>query len=218
MDMINFQKSRIAMVDCQVRPSDVTRYNVIEAMLTVKREEFVPDYLKSVSYSENHLKIGDNRYILDPRTTAKMLDACNIKKNELVLDIACGFGYSSALISNLAETVIALEEETFADEVERNLSSQSVDNAIVCRGKLTDGAPKYSLYDVIFIQGGVEIVPNTITEQLKIGGRIISIFVKNNVGQCTLGNKIKKGIDWIKLFNANVPLITDFKKEEEFEF
>tara|TARA_B100000900_G_C20431645_1_gene655249 strand:+ start:79 stop:726 length:648 start_codon:yes stop_codon:yes gene_type:complete len=215
---MNFQKARIAMVDCQVRPSDVTRYNVIDAMLTIKREEFVPRNLRSISYSENHLKINNDRYILDPRTTAKMLDACNIKKNDLVLDIASGYGYSSALISRLAETVISLEEEFFVEEAKRNLSSQSIDNAIVCEGELSNGEPKYSLYDVICIQGGVEIISKNIIDQLKVGGRLICIMIENNVGMCALGLKLENGIDWMKLFNANSPLINNFKKEKKFHF
>ena len=216
--MMNFQKSRVAMVDCQVRPSNVTRYNVIEAMLNVKREEFVPEHLRTISYSENHLEIDKNRFILDPRTTAKMLDACNIKRNELVLDIACGYGYSSALISKLAETVISLEEDKFSEELKRNLSLQSIDNAIVYSGKLTNGVEKYCLYDVIFVQGGVEFIPKKIIDQLKIGGRIISIFITDSIGKCLIGYKNEKGVDWINLFNANVPLIIDFKKEKKFEF
>ncbi|MDB9920030.1 protein-L-isoaspartate O-methyltransferase, partial [Amylibacter sp.] len=109
--MTNFQTARVAMVDCQVRPSDVTKYPIIDALLQTPKEKYVPIEKQSIAYMGEHLKISDNRVILDPRIFAKMLDSISIKSEELVLDVACGTGYSTAVIARLAQAVVALESD-----------------------------------------------------------------------------------------------------------
>ena len=120
------------MVDTQIRPSDVTKYPIIDAMLGVAREEFVPANRREAAYVGENLSVGANRVILEPRTLAKMLDALDIAQDELVLDIAPAFGYSSAVIANLAAAVVALEEDAdFAREAQEALTAAGADNVIV---------------------------------------------------------------------------------------
>ncbi len=217
--MIDFAAARVAMVDCQVRPSDVTLYPVIEAMLSVPKEEFVPRDMREVAYSSDNIVLAENRVVLDSRVIAKMLDVLNIQPDDLVLDIGAGLGYSSALIAHLAEAVIAVEEnEVLAAEAERILAEQSADNAIVQVGKLSEGAPQHGPYDAIIIQGGVEQVPDALLDQLKIGGRIVAIKMQGALGQCMIGLQTKTGIDWRWAFDATAPVLPGFEKPEEFRF
>ncbi len=217
--MIDFTAARIAMVDCQVRPSDVTLYPVIEAMLSVPREEFVPRNMRAVAYASDHILLGQNRIVMDSRIMAKMLDILNIQPDDLVLDIGAGLGYSSALIAHMAEAVIAVEEnETLAAEAERILAEQSADNAIIQVAALAKGAPQHGPYDAIIIQGGVEIVPDAVTDQLKIGGRIVAIMMHGALGQCMIGRKGKSGIDWRWAFDATAPILPGFEKTAAFSF
>ena len=140
--MRDFSKARKFMVDCQIRPSDVTRHKVIDAMLRVPREEFVPQELREISYCEKPIKLSEERFLLEPRIIAKMLDLLNIQKDELVLDVGSGYGYSSSLLAHMAEAVVCVEERSFAPEAEKVLTELSVDNVIVHEGKLEQGAPK----------------------------------------------------------------------------
>ena len=96
--MTDFLSRRTTMVDTQIRPADVTKFPIIDAMLQVRREVFVPDHLCETAYADAILDLGHGRIILEPRTFAKMLDAVDIQGNELVLDLGCGLGYSSAVI------------------------------------------------------------------------------------------------------------------------
>ena len=106
--MSDYSARRKIMVDTQVRPSDVTKFPIIDAMLSVPRELFVPRAVKESAYIGENCNLTANRIVLEPRTLAKMLDALDIQRNELVLDIGSGLGYSSAVIARMAEAVVAL--------------------------------------------------------------------------------------------------------------
>ncbi|TPE53161.1 protein-L-isoaspartate O-methyltransferase family protein [Amaricoccus solimangrovi] len=217
--MIDFAAAREAMVDCQVRPSDVTRYPIIEAMLAVPREEFLPEALRPVAYLGEHMPIAPGRVLLDPRVFAKMLDALNVGGSDLVLDIGCGYGYSSAVLARMAEAVIALEEiEDLAGRAETLLSAHSVDNAIVENGPLAAGVPGQGPYDAIIVEGGIEVLPEAITDQLKMGGRIVAIFLEGRGGQARLGIKMAHGIAWRRVFDASAPKLIGFETAKTFVF
>lgn len=215
----NFEQRRINMVDCQVRPSDVTRFPIIQAMLTIPREEYVPQSKKELAYIGDHLDIGLGRFLLDPRILAKMLDVLAIRSDELVLDIGSGLGYSSAIIASMAEAVISLEEvDEFSSQVENTFALHSVDNAVPVTGPLVEGVSRYSPYDVITFQGGIETVPLQIHDQLKLGGRIGAIVNTGHGGKCRIGYKTEGGIDWHTAFDAEAPELNGFTKTREFVF
>ncbi len=217
--MIDFAAAREAMVDCQVRPSDVTRYPVILAMLDVPREVYVPDGLRAVAYYGEHVPLGNGRVVLDPRVFAKMLDAAEIGPNDLVLDVGCGLGYSAAEIAHMAEAVVAVEEDAaMAAAAEATLSAQGVETAVVKAGPLAAGVPAHGPYDVIVFEGGVERLPAAIADQLKPGGRIVAIFVDGASGQARLGLKVDGGIAWRRAFDATAPVLPGCAATKEFEF
>ena len=109
--MSEFATRRVMMVDTQVRPSDVTKFPIIDAMLSVPRETFVPDDKREVAYVGENLALAPGRVVLEARTLAKLLDALDVQPGDLVLDLGCGLGYSTAVIARLAETVVAVEED-----------------------------------------------------------------------------------------------------------
>ena len=217
--MIDYQAARTAMVDGQVRPSDVTLHPIIEAMLNVPREAYVPVEKRSVAYIGAHIDLEDGRVILAPRILAKMLESLDIKSNELVLDVGVGLGYSAAVISHLAEAVIAVEENAnMASAAETTLSEQSADNAVIYTGSLSDGAAEHSPYDVIVIEGGVQMLPESLLSQLKIGGRIAAIFIDGPSGQCRIGIRTDTGTSWNAVFDATAPILSGFEIENTFSF
>ena len=218
MSKTNFKTARVAMVDCQIRPADVTHFNIIDSMLKVQRENFFPENLKELAYTGDTIQIAPERYSLDPRTIAKMLNLLNIKGSDLVLDIGGGYGYTACLLSYFAQAIVLAEEPKFAKEAERVLAEQSIDNVIVNAGELHDGADRFGLYDAIIIEGGIDFVPDRIVEQLKIGGRIAAVFINEAVGECRLGFKTVDGINWRFGFNAFAPHLEHFKLEQQFVF
>jgi protein-L-isoaspartate(D-aspartate) O-methyltransferase len=215
--MSEFATRRVMMVDTQVRPSDVTKFPIIEAMLSVPRELYVPDDRREAAYVGENLDIGGGRVVLEPRTLAKLLDALDIQPDEMVLDLGSGLGYSAAVIARLAGTVVAVEEdETLAAEAARLLSEEGVDNAYVVTGPLAAGSAKHAPYDVITVQGGVETVPDALLAQLKDGGRIGAIFMDGPLGTAKIGFKSEGGVSWRPVFNAAAPVLNGFARPRGF--
>ncbi|SNT14608.1 protein-L-isoaspartate(D-aspartate) O-methyltransferase [[Luteovulum] sphaeroides subsp. megalophilum] len=215
--MTDFATRRMMMVDTQIRPSDVTKFPIIEAMLTVPREVYVPRPLREVAYMSENVAVAPNRVLLEPRTFAKLLDTLNIQPVESVLDVACGLGYSCAVIARLAEAVVGLEEdEQLAAEAQRTLSAEGVDNAAVIVGPLTSGAAKHGPYDVITVEGAVETVPQALLDQLKEGGRIGCIFMEGPLGVARIGYKVDGAITWRPVFNASAPVLPGFEVKRDF--
>ncbi|MFK7837048.1 MAG: protein-L-isoaspartate O-methyltransferase [Sulfitobacter sp.] len=216
--MSDFTGRRTMMVDTQVRPSDVTKFPIIDAMLTIPREEFVPASKREAAYMGENLDLGQGRVLLEPRTLAKMLDALGIANNEMVLDIGCGMGYSAAVIAHMAEAVVAVEEdEAMAAEAQEALVASGSDNVAVHIGPLAEGAAAHGPYDVIIIQGGVAEVPETLLDQLKEGGRIAALFMDGALGEVRLGYKRSDQVSWRMAFNAAAPLLDGFKHAAAFE-
>lgn len=216
--MTDFSALRTTMVDTQVRPADVTKYTVIEALLSVPREAYVPQDHRDAAYVGEHIALDTGRVVLDPRTLAKILDALDIQKDELVLDVGAGYGYSTAVIARMAEAVVAVEEDADrASDAQNILAEQGVDNAVVQTGALSDGAADHGPYDVIVIQGGVEELPSSLVAQLKDGGRIATVFMEGALGVVRVGYRIDGDINWRFAFNATAPVLPGFEKHHAFE-
>lgn len=215
--MTDMAALRTMMVDTQVRPSDVTKFPIIEALLAVEREAFVPDAKVSVAYMDEAIPLGDGRVVSDVRSFAKMLDALDLERHELVLDIGAGLGYSTAVIARMVDAVVAIEQdERMARDAEANLGAKGIDNAAVMQAPLTVGAPKAGPYDVIIIEGGVEMVPTSLTDQLKDGGRIAAVFMDGPLGICKIGHKSQGRVSWRMAFNTAIPVLPGFEKEKGF--
>jgi len=209
--MTDFSARRVMMVDTQVRPSDVTKFPIIDAMLTVPRETFVPRDKREAAYMGENVALRAGRVVLEPRTLAKLLDALDIQPDETVLDLGCALGYSAAVLARLAEAVIAVEEdESMANEAQTLLSQASVDNAAVIVGPLAAGSAKHGPYDVITVQGGVETIPEALLDQLKDGGRIGAIFMEGALGIARIGYKSEGKVSWRYAFNAAAPVLPGF--------
>jgi protein-L-isoaspartate(D-aspartate) O-methyltransferase len=188
--MPDFSARRTMMVDTQVRPSDVTKFPIIEALLAIPRERFVPDDRLEAAYVGENLPLAPGRVLLEPRTLAKMLDALDLRPGDLVLDLAPGTGYSSAVMARIAQAVVAVEpQEDLAAEAEVALADLGAANVVVeCRAA-TEGAPAHGPYDAMILQGGVQTLPEGLVAQLKDGGRIVALFMDGPLGVVRLGIK-----------------------------
>ena len=215
--MTDYATRRTMMVDTQIRPSDVTKFPIISAMLSVPRENFVPRDKREAAYMGDNIDLGGNRTILDPRTFAKMLDALDIQPTDFVLDIGMGLGYSSAVLSQLGEAVVAVEnDQTRFDEASEALGDFGADNVIPHLGELAEGAAEHGPYDVILIQGAVEHVPDTVLAQLKDGGKIACLFAEGALGTVKIGYKLDERMDWRASFNAGAPTLDGFQRHRAF--
>jgi len=207
------------MVDTQVRPADVTKFPIIDAMLQVPRERYVPQSLREAAYVGENLPLGDGRVMLDPRSLARLLDMLSVGPTDVVLDIGCGHGYSTAVLAHLAEFVVGLEADADrAADAQATLSENGVDNAAVVDGPLEEGAAKSGPYDVIVLQGAAIEVPKAILDQLREGGRIGCIFAQGALGVARIGRKVDGRVGWRDAFNAGAPVLPGFGRAAAFAF
>jgi protein-L-isoaspartate(D-aspartate) O-methyltransferase len=215
--MTSFSQRRAMMVDSQVRTADVTKFPIIEAMLAIPREAFVPAQKREAAYIGENVELAPGRVVLEPRTLAKMLDALAIRPDELVLDVGSGLGYSAAVIGRMAEAVVALEEDpAMAAEAETALAAVGADNVVVVTAPLAEGAAKHGPYDVIVVQGAAVVVPPALEAQLKEGGRLGCLFMQDGLGVARIGYKSDGRLSWRFAFNAAAPVLPGFAPAPAF--
>ncbi|MFD0858821.1 protein-L-isoaspartate O-methyltransferase family protein [Roseovarius aquimarinus] len=215
--MTDYAARRTMMVDTQIRPADVTKFPIIDAMLSVPREAFVPRALREAAYIGENLELGGGRVLLEPRTLAKILDALDIRGDELVLDVGSAMGYSAAIMARMAEAVVALEEdETMGGEAQALLLEHGADNVIAHAAPLNEGAPEHGPYDVIVIEGAVQDLPAALGDQLKEGGRIACLFMEGALGAVRIGYKLNGKLTWRFAFNAGAPVLPGFERKTAF--
>ena len=215
--MNTYKALRKTMVDTQVRPSGVSRIDVIDAIGEIPRELFVPDHLKKLSYVEGNINLGANGFIIEPRILAKLLENLAVNKRESVLVLGSGCGYVAAVIGKLSELVVGVEDNKYCVESsDKAIISAGVDNFIIMHGELCVGAPRHGPYDVIVVPGGVQKIPEIILEQVKESGRVGAFFNEGSLTQAKIGVKVNGSISWRTYFDCDVPLIKEFELTNVF--
>ena len=226
--MIDFAAARRMMVDGQVRTSDVSDLRIIAAMLELPRERFVPETKAALAYLDADVPVTEAeagkpvRRLLKPMVLAKLVQAAAVQASDHVLDVGCASGYSSALLARLARlarSVIALEEEeTLVRLARENLKAVGVDNVTVVAGPLTQGWQGGAPYDVIFLNGATEIVPQALTGQLKDGGRLVGVIGRAPTGQAMLYRSVGGDVSGWPIFDAAAAVLPGFAAPAEFVF
>lgn len=215
--MSEFSTRRVMMVDTQVRPSDVTKFPIIAAMLTVPREEFVPEGHREAAYAGLNIDMGAGRVVLEPRTLAKMLDFLDIVPGDRVLDVGAGLGYGAAVLAEMGAAVVALESDGDRAAMARSRLVAAGHVAVqVVTGPLAEGATAGAPFDAILVEGGVEQIPAGLLVQLKEDGRIGAVFMEGALGIVRIGRKEAGVVNWRFAFNATAPVLQGFAAAREF--
>ncbi len=220
----DFTAKRTRMVDCQIRTTNVMDWAVLSAFGEVPREAFVPASLRDMAYLDEDLRVSgakseNPRYLMEPSPLAKLLQLAEIGENDLVLDIGCATGYSSAIISRIAGSVIAIEsDDDLAARATETLADLGYDNVAVVSCPLEDGLESEAPYDVIVLGGSVERVPDKLLDQLRDGGRLVAVIGDGNAAQARLFVKHDGIISSRMAFNAAIRPLPGFRNEPVFEF
>ena len=223
--MTDFNSMRLNMVNNQIKPFAVTNPVILNAFSTVPRESFGQFIIESAIYTDNILYLNqkkkfENRYYLPTAVFAKMIQIADIRKHESVLDIGCLTGYSSAILSKICETVDGLEQhEELVDIAKENIKKLGIKNIKVHQGNLKEGLKKKELFDAVFINGSVDLVPQSINDQLKDCGRVVTIKREGQIGYMVILKKTGNYLNQINHFEITVPYISkDFMRKSEFAF
>ncbi|MCB1887974.1 MAG: protein-L-isoaspartate O-methyltransferase [Rhodocyclaceae bacterium] len=217
---MNFERARYNMVEQQVRPWDVLDFDVLDLLMEVRREEYVPPAMKSLALSEAEIQLGHGATMFTPVLEGKVLQALQVRRGEQVLEIGTGSGYFTALLAARAEWVRSIEIEPelvrFASD---NLKRNGVENVVVEDGDGSLGWPSRAPYDLIVVSGGLPVLPHSMLEQLKVGGRLFAFvgeapLMRARLVTCTAEGEFRTE----DLFETLVPQLRNAPQRDQFEF
>jgi protein-L-isoaspartate(D-aspartate) O-methyltransferase len=218
--MIDFAAARRMMVDGQVRTADVTDLRLLAAMDEVPRERFVPAAKAELSYLDLDLPAGEGRTgrrLLKPMVLAKLIQVAEIAPDDWVLDVGCASGYSSAVLSKLAASVVALDDDRALTSAAA-AALRTLGNVQVVTGPLVQGWAAGAPYDAIVMQGATEVVPDALLRQLKDGGRLVCVFGMGPQRKAMLYRNTEGEISGRPAFDAAAPLLPGFERTPGFVF
>jgi len=221
--MVEFSALRRNMVDCQLRPNDIVDLRILEAMDQIPREVFVPKAQKKVAYADKEIELVKRdeshgpRAMISPITLATLIQTANIQSSDFVLDIGCLSGYSSAVLAHLADSVVAVEVASeLANRATEILSDLQITNVAVVEGGLAAGQAAQGPYDVILINGAVETIPNVIFEQLKEGGRLVTVAIEDGFGRSQCYIRTGGVVSSSSKSDLPAPQLSEFRSAKEF--
>ncbi len=219
--MSGFATARQKMVDGQVRPSDVTDIRILDAMLAVPREAFVPGNKQALAYLDLDLDVGEGgsagRFLLKPAVLAKMLQAADIKETDRVLVVGCATGYAAAVIARFVGPLVTATESdpALATKAKALLAGEK---AIVRTAAAADGDPADAPYDVIVLNGATEVVPERLYGQLRDGGRLVGVFAASQPARAMLVTRSHGDFGHRTLFDAAAPVLPGMERVPAFVF
>lgn len=220
-----WESSRRTMVDRQIRTFDVTDSAVIDRMLAVPREKFLPASLEPLAYSDSALLLpgaaGERpRSLLPPLVLARLLQGARLLPTDKALVVAAGSGYSTALVAGLAADVVAVESDpSLYGALRGSLDAFGLTQVRTLQTPLVVGAPNDAPFDVILIDGGVAGRLDPLLEQLKDGGRLVTVQqMADGAGKAVRYDKADGATGYRILFDASAPVLDAFRPVEEFTF
>jgi protein-L-isoaspartate(D-aspartate) O-methyltransferase len=220
--MVDFTQARRMMVDSQLRTFDVNDIPLLDAMDDVPRERFVLPGREQLAYIDQDIPVGDGaerRYMLSPMIQARMIQALGIEPGNRVLDVACGRGYSSAVLARLGAQVTALESDEALATAARDCLAAAGAGAVAVRfGALDHGCRENAPYDAILVNGAVEVRPEGLLRQLAEGGRLVCVKGRGRAARATLYVRSGDTFGERALFDAAAPLLAPFQVKPGFTF
>lgn len=205
-----YSSMRTAMVESQLRTSDVDDQRVIAAMAKVPRETYVPAARRAMTYVDRPIPLDGGRAINPPLVTGRLLKEARIVAGDRVLLIGAATGYAAALLAELGAVVTAVEEAGVADF--------SLPGVTRVEGALADGAAGGAPYDVLFVDGAVEEVPARIVQQLADGARVVTGIVDRGVTRLCSGRVVGGVLGLGSLADMEIVVLPGFAAPRTFTF
>ncbi|STZ77467.1 protein-L-isoaspartate O-methyltransferase family protein [Bergeriella denitrificans] len=217
---MDFEKMRFNMVEQQIRPWDVLDFDVLDALMEIPRERFVPERLQGLAYADTELPLDNGAAMLEPKVVARLVQGLQLSKQDKVLEIGTGSGYATALLSALAGEVVTCDTDAAQQQKAQNvLEDLGCPNVIFTQHDGLQAASAYAPFDVVYVGGSVEAVPELLKQQLNAGGRIVAIVGSAPVQRAVLLTQTADGFSEKVLFDTvAAPLDNGASAADCFDF
>jgi protein-L-isoaspartate(D-aspartate) O-methyltransferase len=218
---MKFEIQRNQMVESQLRANLVIDETILDAFTSIKRENFFPDHLKSVAYTDDCIFINKTRFVLRPFVLGKLISNLNIGLDKNVLDVGSCNGYSSAILSKIFKKVFCLESDNEALEIlKNNCDQEKLLNVKIIQDDFLSEKSLGTSFDNILINGEINSDPVNLIKSLKIGGRLVSVIREERISYAVTYIKNENNhYDKLRIFDASAPLLINYKsKEPVFSF
>jgi protein-L-isoaspartate(D-aspartate) O-methyltransferase len=203
---MDYARARANMVANQLRPNRIEDPPLLDAMGSVPRERFLPKALRGVAYTDEDLPLPDGHWLIEPLVLARLIQAAEVQKSDVVLVVGCATGYAAAVLARLAATVILLAPSAAAATVEALLDDLGVDNVVVApNDDPAAGHPSQAPFDVIVVVGSVPEIPPALLEQIGEGGRIVAVVDQRRIGKIMVLTRLHGVVGRRELFDAQTP-------------
>jgi protein-L-isoaspartate(D-aspartate) O-methyltransferase len=219
--MTDFAALRRNMVDTQLRTYDVNSKRLLDAVEAVGREHYIAGHADDLAYVDQALKLraaeGDVRVMLQPMVLARMIQAADIKAGDVALTVAGGSGYSAAVMTAMGASVTALESsEATAALARRSLLADGEVSVAVVSGDLNQGPADGGPYDVIVIEGGIDVEPSALLARLTDGGRLVAVMGQGRAGRVMVFQRTGTTIGRRIAFDASAVPLSAFQPAPAF--
>lgn len=219
--MTDFALARRNMVDGQLRPNRVTNALVLSAAGELPREQFLPEGLKSVAYSDEDVPLGNGRYLMEPMVLGRLIQTLQPQATDKALVVASGQGYGAALLARLVQSVVGVENDAaMCGSADQTIKALGFANVSLRTDPPEAGAPESGPYDVILIEGAVREIPKAILDQLAEGGRLATVLAGAPGAMGVAQLVVKEGgvTSGRPLFDAGTPVLPGFAPPARFTF
>lgn len=217
---MNPEQARLNMVESQIRTWEVLDQTVLDLLLTVKREEFVPERYRSLAFADMEIPLGHGEVMLAPKMEARMVQELGIRKTDKILEVGTGSGYVTALLAKLGGQVVTLELiREFSQGATRRLAGHGLQNVQFHLADGAEGWPGQGPYDVILLTGSVPLLSESFQRQLAAGGRLLAVIGEPPVMTANLITRVSEhAFNSVGLFETSIPSLQNVKQPERFVF
>lgn len=214
-----FTQAREKMVKTQLVTTGVQRQSIIDRMATLEREKFTPQEFKIIAYSAREIPVSAKRYMIDPMNTGLLLDKIDFDSVKKIMILGDTTGYVTALLAQTVEEIITVDNsDNFVENITALMAELNIQNVSVIHHDISVGYPNHAPYDLIFINGAVQQIPDTLFEQLVPQGKVLTALKKAFISEAVFQYKANGTVQTERLFECAISLLPEFGKKSKFVF
>jgi protein-L-isoaspartate(D-aspartate) O-methyltransferase len=217
---MELEHARVNMVESQIRTWEVLDQAVLDTVLAVRREEYVPEKYRPLAFMDMEIPLGNGQTMLAPKMEARMLQELTLKSSDRVLEVGTGSGYMTALLAALSGHVYSVEIDLeFSERARRTLHAHRISNVTLEVGDAVKGWPKHGPYDAIVLTGSVPILPSTLRAQMRLGGRLLAVVGEPPAMTARLTTRVgETAFNDVGLFETCIAALDNAPQPERFVF